>query len=79
MILVYVLMIALCIGAVAALLQKDLMRAAIISGIESVVLAVLFHALLAPDLALTQAIVGAILLPAIFIVVIFKTRRFEEE
>lgn len=77
-ILTYVLMIALAIGCVAALLQKDLLRAAIISGAESVVLAYLFHALLAPDLALTQAIVGAILLPGIIIVTIFKTRRFEE-
>jgi len=35
--------------------------------------------LLAPDLGLTQAIVGTVLLPGIIILGIFKTRRTEEE
>lgn len=74
----YLMVIGVTIGAVAALLQKDLLRAAFISGAESIALAFLFHALLAPDLGLTQAIVGTVLMPGIIILAILKTRRHEE-
>ncbi len=79
MAIAYVVVIAISVGAIAALLQKDLLRAAFLSGAESVALAFMFQALLAPDLGLTQAIVGTVLLPAIIIIGIFKTRRHEEE
>jgi len=79
MVISYVMVVGITVGAVAALLQKDLLRAAFITGAESVALAFLFHALLAPDLGLTQAIVGTVLLPGIIIIAIFKTRRHEEE
>jgi energy-converting hydrogenase B subunit D len=79
MTIAYIMVIGMTIGAVAALLQKDLLRAAFIVGAESIALAFLFQALLAPDLGLTQAIVGTVLLPALIILAIFKTRRTEEE
>ncbi|MCQ5376866.1 MAG: DUF4040 domain-containing protein [Candidatus Methanomethylicia archaeon] len=79
MVISYIMVVGITVGAVAALLQKDLLRAAFITGAESVALAFLFHALLAPDLGLTQAIVGTVLLPGIIIIAIFKTRRHEEE
>jgi len=79
MIIAYVMVIAVAIGAVAALLQKNLLRAVFLSGAESVALAFIFQALLAPDLGLTQAIVGTVLLPGIIILGIFKTRRTEED
>jgi energy-converting hydrogenase B subunit D len=75
----YVMVVAITVGAVAALLQNDLLRAAFISGAESIALAFFFQALLAPDLGLTQAIVGTVLLPGIIILGIFKTRRTEED
>lgn len=75
----YVMVVAVTVGAVAALLQKDLLRAAFISGAESVALAFFFQALLAPDLGLTQAIVGTVLLPGIIILGVLKTRRTEED
>ncbi|MGC8936999.1 MAG: hydrogenase subunit MbhD domain-containing protein [Candidatus Methanomethylicaceae archaeon] len=78
-VMAYVLVVAITVGAVAALLQKDLLRAAFISGAESIALAFFFQALLAPDLGLTQAIVGTVLLPGIIILGIFKTRRTEED
>jgi energy-converting hydrogenase B subunit D len=49
------------------------------SGAESIALAFLFQALLAPDLGLTQALVATVLMPGIIIIGIFKTRRHEEE
>lgn len=79
MIIAYIMVIGMTVGAVAALLQKDLIRAAFLSGAESIALAFLFQALLAPDLGLTQAIVGTVLLPALIILCIFKTRRTDEE
>ncbi len=79
MIIAYVMVAGITIGAVAALLQKNLLRAAFLSGAESVALAFLFQALLAPDLGLTQAIVGTVLMPGIIIIGILKTRRTEEE
>ncbi len=79
MIIAYIMVIGITVGAVAALLQKDLLRAAFLSGAESIALAFLFQALLAPDLGVTQAIVGTVLLPGLIILAIFKTRRTEEE
>lgn len=78
-VMAYVMVVAITVGAIAALLQKDLLRAAFLSGAESVALAFFFQALLAPDLGLTQAIVGTVLLPGIIILGIFKTRRTEED
>lgn len=78
-VMAYVMVVAITVGAVAALLQKNLLRAAFISGAESIALAFFFQALLAPDLGLTQAIVGTVLLPGIIILGIFKTRRTEED
>jgi energy-converting hydrogenase B subunit D len=79
MVIAYIMVIGITVGAVAALLQKDLLRAAFLSGAESIALAFLFQALLAPDLGITQAIVGTVLLPGLIILAIFKTRRTEEE
>ncbi len=79
MVIAYIMVVGITVGAVAALLQKDLLRAAFISGAESIALAFIFQALLAPDLGVTQAIVGTVLLPGLIILAIFKTRRTEEE
>lgn len=79
MVIAYIMVVGITVGAVAALLQKDLLRAAFISGAESIALAFIFQALLAPDLGITQAIVGTVLLPGLIILAIFKTRRTEEE
>ncbi|MFH1403592.1 MAG: hydrogenase subunit MbhD domain-containing protein [Candidatus Altiarchaeota archaeon] len=75
----YVLMFSAVIVAIASLLPKDLMKAVIIgTGIEGLALAFLFQKLLAPDVALTQAIICSTILPAIFVITVYKTRRFEE-
>ena len=75
----YVLVVLSVVGAIAALLQKDLIRATVIVGAASVALALIFHILLAPDLALTQAVVGTALLPGVIIIAVYKTRRTEED
>jgi len=75
----YALMVGAIVTALAALFTKDLMKAVIIgTGIEGMAVAFLFQELLSPDVALTQAIICSTILPAIFIIVVYKTRRYEE-
>ena len=71
MVVMYALMIITVLSAILALIQKDLMKAAILTGFSGGALAVLFQLLLAPDVALTQAIVGAAIVP-VFIALAIK-------
>ena len=75
----YVLMITTVLGAIIALMQRDLLKAAILTGIPGVSLAFLYQFLLAPDVALTQAIVGSAIVPVFFALAVLRTRRMEEE
>lgn len=75
----YILMITTVLGAVIALMQRDLLKAAILTGIPGISIAFLFQFLLAPDVALTQAIVGSAIVPVFFALTVLKTRRTEEE
>ncbi|HEY0196230.1 MAG TPA: DUF4040 domain-containing protein [Methanobacterium sp.] len=75
----YVLMITTILGAIIALMQRDLLKAAILTGIPGISLAFLFQFLLAPDVALTQAIVGSAIIPVFFALTVLRTRRTEEE
>lgn len=75
----YILMIVTVLGAIIALTQRDLLKAAILTGISGAAIAFLFQFLLAPDVALTQAIVGTAIIPVFFALAVKKTRRMEEE
>ena len=75
----YVLMITTVLGSVIALMQRDLLKAAILTGIPGISIAFLYQFLLAPDVALTQAIVGSAIVPVFFALAVLKTRRKEEE
>jgi len=70
-----VLMIIIVVSAILALIQKDLLKAAILTGFSGGALAVLFQILLAPDVALTQAIVGAAIVPVFIALAVMKTQR----
>ncbi len=74
----YVLMLTTVLGAVIALVQRDLLKAAILTGIPGASLAFLYQFLLAPDVALTQAIVGSAIVPVFFALAVLRTRRMEE-
>lgn len=75
----YILMIVTVLGAVIALTQRDLLKAAILTGISGAAIAFLFQFLLAPDVALTQAIVGTAIVPVFIALAVKKTRRMEED
>ncbi len=74
----YILMIVAFLGALLALVQRDLLKAAILTGIPGAAIAFLYQYLLAPDVALTQAIVGSAIIPVFFALAVYKTRRMEE-
>ncbi|WP_298501341.1 DUF4040 domain-containing protein [uncultured Methanobrevibacter sp.] len=71
----FILMIIMVGSAILALIQKDLLKAAILTGFSAGAIAFLFQLLLAPDVALTQAIVGAVIVPVFIALAVKKTQR----
>jgi energy-converting hydrogenase B subunit D len=74
----YILMITAIGGAIIALIQRDLLKAAILTAIPGTSLAFLYQYLMAPDVALTQAIVGSAIVPVFIALAVKKTRRTDE-
>ncbi len=70
-----VLSIVIVLSAILALIQKDLLKAAILTGFAGAALALLFQVLLAPDVALTQAIVEGAIVPIFIALAVKKTQR----
>ncbi len=58
--------------------SKDLVVSVIYFAVMSLMLAVEFYILQAPDVAIAEAAIGAGLSTAIFIIAIHKTNRFEK-
>jgi len=73
-----ILGIAMLIFAVMALYMKDLVGSVIAVGVLSLFASILYLVLHAPDVALTEAAIGAGLSTMIFILAINKTKRIEE-
>ena len=74
----YVLMFIAVLGCILALMQRDLLKAAILTGINGACVAFLFLFLLSPDVALTQAIVGAAIVPVFLALAAYKTQRTDD-
>ncbi len=73
----YMLLIFLVVCALAVARMRDLLGAVIIFAAFSLVMAILWVQLEAPDVAITEAAIGAGVTTLLFIVVISKTRRTE--
>ena len=71
----FILCIIIILSAILALIQKDLLKTAILTGFSGGAMAVLFQILLAPDVALTQAIVGSAIIPVFIALAVMKTQR----
>jgi multicomponent Na+:H+ antiporter subunit A len=78
MIFITLLVIIMLVGAIVSCIFKDLLSAAIVAGIVSLIAAILFYFLQAPDVAMAEAAIGAALTTAIFVFAIKKTKRQEE-
>ena len=78
MIIVTGLVVLMFAAAIFAAAFKDLLNAVIASSIVSLITAILFYFLQAPDVAMAEASIGTALVIVIFIVAIKKTRRHED-
>jgi len=77
-ILASLLVVLMLVAAIAASVFKDLISAVIAGCMVSLIAAVLFYLLQAPDVAMAEASIGAALVSAVFIVAIKRTKRYEE-
>ena len=75
---VSLLVVLMLVGAVAASIFRDLISAVIATALVSLIAAILFYLLQAPDVAMAEAAIGAALTAAIFIIAIRRTKRYEE-
>jgi energy-converting hydrogenase B subunit D len=69
----------LIVSALLVWYFQDLLAAALASGLFSFLISLEFYILQAPDVAISQAGIGAGLTTAIFIIAIRGTQRHEEE
>ncbi|MCQ8894078.1 MAG: DUF4040 domain-containing protein [Methanolinea sp.] len=69
----------LIVSAILVYSFKDLLAAALAAGFFSFLVSLEFYILQAPDVAISQAAIGAGLTTAIFIIAIRATTRFEGE
>ena len=74
-----VLLFFLVVCAIEVIRTKDILGAVIIFGAYSLVMSIIWQQLAAPDIAITEAAVGAGLTTMLFIAAISKTYRWAEE
>lgn len=72
------LLLAVIIVSIASIESKDLLVAVILMGASSLLVSFIFLILHAPDVALSQASIGAALTMAIYVIAVKKTERREE-
>ena len=77
--MIEVLLAIMLVLAVVALLTKDLLVTVVVIGVFSLVSCLFYFVLGAPDVALTEAGVGTGIGTVVFIWIVHKTRRREEE
>ena len=73
-----VVLVVVAIVGTAVVLARDPARQALVASVFGLSLAVLFLAFQAPDVALSQIVVGAVALPAMITLALRKVQRREE-
>jgi energy-converting hydrogenase B subunit D len=63
------------LGAWAVVAARDPTRQAVVASLYGLTLGVLFFSFQAPDVALSNIVIGAVILPTIILLAIAKTRR----
>lgn len=78
MILLNFLMIVFILGIIVLIQRtKDLLNAVILYAVFSLVVSMIWLLLKTPDVALTEAAIGAGVTTVLFVAVLAKTKRFE--
>jgi uncharacterized MnhB-related membrane protein len=72
------ILVLVAAGATAVVLIRELPRQVIMLSVYGVLLAVLFLAFQAPDVALSELAVGAVALPMVLLLALAKIRRREK-
>ena len=70
--------IALCVVAVlgtAVVLTREPLRQAVVTGVFGISLGALFFLFQAPDVALSQIVIGGVALPAMILLTVLKVRE----
>ena len=75
MVLQGVLLVLVAVGGTAVVLVRDPLRQAIVAGVFGLLLGLLFFAFQAPDVALSQIVVGSVALPLMIILTLAKLAR----
>ena len=70
-----VLLVLVAAGGTAVVLVRDPLRQAIVASIFGLLLALLFFAFQAPDVALSQVVVGSVALPLMIVLTLSKLAR----
>ncbi len=68
-------MVLVAAGGTAVVLVRDPLRQAIVASIFGLLLALLFFAFQAPDVALSQIVVGSVALPLMIVLTLSKLAR----
>ena len=72
-----VVLVLVAAGALVVVRTRDRVRLVIVLSVYGILLAVLFFAFQAPDVALSEITVGAVALPLILLLAIAKVRKPE--
>lgn len=78
-VLVAVVLVLTAVGGTAVVLTREPVHQAIVLSVFGLLLAILFVVLQAPDVALSQLVIGAAVLPLMVLLAIAKVRRGERE
>ena len=63
------------LGAWAVVMARDPTRQAVVASLYGLTLGILFFALQAPDVALSNIVIGAVAMPTMILLAIAKTKR----
>lgn len=65
------------LGGTAVVLTRDPRRQLFVAGIFGLLLAALFHALHAPDVALSEIVVGSVVVPMLVVATLVKLEKMK--
>lgn len=72
-----VLLVLVALEGTAVVLVRDPLRQSIVTGVFGLLLGLLFFAFQAPDVALSQIVVGSIALPSMIVLTLAKLARLQ--
>jgi energy-converting hydrogenase B subunit D len=73
-----VVLLLVAVSALAVVAARDPLRQAMVASIYGLILGILFFVFAAPDVGLSQTVVGAVALPLMILLALAKVRGGEE-